>query len=89
MNLNLPHFIHFILLFLFVSVLILIISVITNQFGYESCKSGIKSSKTKTDVFLTAVLFSSLDEHGIKPDTNAFKTEIPFEKKMKHFKLQR
>ena len=89
MNLTLPHFIHFILVFLFVLFLILIISIITYRLGYYSSKPGIKSSKTKTAVFSTSVLFSSSDENGILTDTNLFKTEIPFEKKMKDLKLQR
>lgn len=80
MNLTLPHFIHFILLFLFVSHLILIMSIIIIRLEHESCKSGIKSSKTETIVFLTAVFLSSLDELGIKRNSDTFKTEIPFEK---------
>lgn len=81
MNLNPPHLIHFILLFLILLILILIIPLITNQLRYELYKSGIKFSKTKTNVFLTSFLFSSLDEEGIKSDINQFKKEILFEKK--------
>ena len=88
MNLSLPHFIHFILLFLFVFLLLLIMSIIKNDLGNELCKTRIKSSKTETIVFSTAVLFSSLDELGIKLDTDTIKTEIPFEKKMKDIKFQ-
>lgn len=66
MNLTLPHFIHFILVYLFVPFLILIISIIKYRLGCHSCKSGIKSSKTKTAVFTTAILFFSSDENGVQ-----------------------
>lgn len=88
MNLTLSHLIHFILLFLVFILLILIITLITNRLRYESYKSRIKLSKTKIDVFLTSILFSSLDQEGIKSDINQFKKEIPFEKKMESIKLQ-
>ena len=64
-------------------------SIIKNNLGHELCKSRIKSSKTETIVFSTAVLFSSFDELGIKLDTDTIKTQIPFfEKKMKDIKFQ-
>lgn len=80
MNLNVPHLIHFILLFSILT-LILIISVITNQSRYESYKSGIKLSKT--NVFLTFLFPSSVDQEGINSDSNQFKKDF-FLKKQWH-----
>ena len=72
---------YFIIPFLLLLILSLTVLLIANRYGFEK-KTIIKSEvDSKTDDFLTEIIFSDYDSQNIKEKIRLFKEEVPFKKK--------
>lgn len=80
MEVFIDYLIHIVLPVLILTFLILIVILITNRLYFEVFKFRYKLAKAKTDIFLTSLVFSPLDEVGFAIEINRFKKRIPFNK---------
>lgn len=72
---------YFVIPFLLLIILILVVSLIVNRYGFEKKKNIKNEINIKTDDFLTEIIFSDHDTKYIKDEIKRFKEEIPFGEK--------